>query len=171
MLSMSIEAANVAPDFSFRRKLLPDELKRLQEPAVIFEHEGFDSDGVKFFAYTVAGWLDGENVATIQGGCTVGGDVILIHADDRETADQIACMGLFDTITLLGEEDNQIVEAAASLARLSSIGATDRLDLATAKPANRSDAFEQDMQNIRKLRGDDILLAAGGVDPGDAPAS
>jgi hypothetical protein len=160
---MSIAAANVAPDFSFRRKLLPDELKRLADPVVLFEHEGFDSDGVRFFAYTVAGWLDGENVATIQGGCTVGGDVIIIHADDRDTADAIACMGLQDTINMFEDEDAQLVEAAASLARLQSVGATDRVDLATAAPANRSDAFERDMQAIRKLRGDDILLSAGGV--------
>lgn len=158
-----IPAANVAPDFSFRRKLSTEELRRLDEPVVLFEHEGFDDDGAHFFVYTVAGFLDGANVATVQGGCTVGGDLIIINADDRETADAMAAMGLHDTILLLDQEDEQIVEAAASLARLESVSPITRLEKATAAPADRSDEFEHDMQAIRKLRGDDIVLAAGAV--------
>lgn len=166
---MSISAANVAPDLSFRRRLVADDLRRLQDPAVIFEHEGVDDDGEPFWVYTIAGWLNGENVATIQGGCTVGGEAIVISGvPDRETADAVACMGLGDTIDALDGEDEQLVEAAAALARLSTVGAIDRMDKATAAPSDRSDAFEQDMQAIRVLRGDDILLSAGHVDE-DAP--
>lgn len=165
MLCMSIAAANVAPDFSFRRQLTTDDLRRLEEPVVLFEHEGLDDEGERFYVYTVAGWLDGANVATIQGGCTVGGDVITISGvHDREAADAMACMGLFDTINLLDQEDAQLVDAAVALERLGSVSPIERIDRATAAPADRSDRFESDMQAIRKLRGDDIILAAGAVE-------
>lgn len=160
---MSIAAANVAPDFSWRRRLTVGELRRLDDPVVLFEHYGHDSDGEPFYVYTVAGWLDGANVATSQGGCTVGGDTIIIHADSREVADAMAAQGLGDTIRLLDQEDDNLVEAAASLARLETIGALDRMKLATAAPADKSDQFEHDAAAIRVLRGDDILLSAGGV--------
>lgn len=159
-----IAAANVAPDFSFRRRLVADDLRRLQEPAVIFEHEGIDSDGARFFVYTVAGWLDGVNVATIQGGCTVGGEVILINADDRTSADDMACLGLADTIGALDREQELHDEAIDALARLTTIGVLDRMALATAKPGDKSDAFVEDADKLRLLAGDDIVLAAGRVE-------
>lgn len=160
---MSIAAANVAPDLSFRRRLTTAELKRLEDPVVLFEHFGHDTDGAPFYVYTVAGWLDGQNVATAQGGCTVGGDAIVINADDRDTADAMAAQGLGDTINFLDQEDEHIAEAAASLARLETIGALDRMKLSTAAPADKSDQFEHDAAAIRVLRGDDIVLSAGAV--------
>lgn len=165
MGAMSIAAANVAPDLSFRRRLTTDDLRRLEDPVVLFEHEGVDSDGETFWVYTIAGWLDGQNIATVQGGCTVGGEAIVISGvSSRDVADQVAAMGLHDTILALDAEEEHLVEAAAALARLDSVNPLVRLDKATAAPADRSDAFEQDMQAIRKLRGDDIVLAAGGMD-------
>jgi aspartate 1-decarboxylase len=77
---MSIAAENIAPAFHTRRSINAADLKRLQDPAVIFEGERADSDGERFYTYTVAGWLDGQNIASMQGGATVGGDVIVIHA-------------------------------------------------------------------------------------------
>ena len=93
------------PDFSSRRELSLDELARLDEPACIYEDFYVDSDGVHAYIYTVAGWLDGQNVAVDQrgefvGGCTVAGDVILIHAADRQAADAMAALGLEDTISM-----------------------------------------------------------------------
>lgn len=134
----------------------------MQEPAVIFESASLDSDGSPFFTYTVAGWLDGENVATIQGGATVGGEVIVIAADDRETADLIAGMGLQDTIDALNREQERHIDALAAQARLESVNPIRRMDLATAPDSEKNPEFIADQLAIRTLRGDDIVLAAGG---------
>lgn len=156
---MQIQSANVAPDFSQRRQIHAQDLLRLQEPAVIFEHHGIDSDDAHYFVYTVAGWLDGENIATIQGGATIGGDVIVIHADKREDADLMAGLGLQDTINAIQHEDEAMLDALAAKARLDSVGAIDRMDMATRK--DKSDAYVEDINKIRPLIGDDIILAGG----------
>lgn len=161
---MSIAAANVAPSFGFRRSIHADDLKRLQDPAVIFEHEGTDSDGARFYLYTVAGWLDGQNIATHEGGATVGGDVIVIHADDRASADAMAGLGLQDTIDGLMRESDAIVDAAVALERLRSVGPIERINQATKPDSDKSDAFVEDATKARRLVGDDIVLAAGGVE-------
>jgi hypothetical protein len=160
---MSIAADSVAPAFHLRRSIHAQDLRRLQEPAVIFEGERTDSDGARFYMYTVAGWLDGENVATMQGGATVGGDVILIAADTRDSADLMAGMGLQDTIDALNREEEATLDALAAKARLESVNPIRRMDLATASEKNPE--FVADSLAIRKLRGDDIVLAAGGVEP------
>lgn len=157
-----IEAANIVPNLAVRRSLTIEELKRLQEPAAIFEYEGRDSDGVPFYAYTVAGWLDGANVATIQGGCTVGGDAMVIHADSRAHADWLAADGLGTTLTALDGEDAAYIDAQAALARLATVGSVERLNLAIKPNADKSNAFVDDVNAIRPLIGDDIILAAGG---------
>lgn len=163
---MSIAADNIVPAFHLRRSITAQELRRLQEPVVIFECERQDSDGATHYLYTVAGWLDGENVATMQGGATVGGDVIVIHADSREQADAMAGIGLQDTIDALNREEEATLDALAAQARLDSVNPVRRLELATA--AEKNPEFVADSEAIRRLRGDDILLAAGGVDPGPA---
>ena len=99
-------AALMVPGFGARRSLSEDELLRLEEPAVIFEHFHVDSDGAHAYVYTVAGYLNGKNVAHLDGigsavGCTIGGDVIVIHEQDRAAADDMASQGLQDTIDLL----------------------------------------------------------------------
>jgi hypothetical protein len=159
-----IAAANVAPSFAFRRDIHADDLKRLQDPAVIFEHEGKDEDGALFFVYTIAGWLDGENIATELGGATVGGDVIVIPADNRLMADDIACMGLQTTIDALHGESEALVEAAVALERLRSVGPVERIDQAIKPDSDKSGAFVEDTAKARRLVGDDIVLAAGGVE-------
>lgn len=160
---MSIPADSVLPAFHLRRSIAAQDLRRLQEPAVIFEAERQDSDGVTHYLYTVAGWLDGVNIATMQGGATVGGDVIVIHADSREQADAMAGIGLQDTIDALNREEQATLDALAAQARLDSVNPVRRLELATA--AEKNPEFVADSEAIRRLRGDDILLAAGGVDP------
>lgn len=161
---MSIAAANVAPDFLSRRSISAADLRRLQEPAVIHEGKFHDSDGAPFHVYTVAGWLDGENVFTLQGGATVGGEAIVIPVEDRETADEIAGMGLRDTIDALNAEEVVRIDALAAKARLESVNPLRRMDLATAPDSEKNPEFVADSEAIRKLRGDDILLAAGGVE-------
>lgn len=88
-------------DFSTRYALKNDELIRLDDPVALFEGEHVDSDGKRGYAYTVAGWLDGRNVCTLQGGCTVEGDAIMVHAQDRAEADVMAAHGLEMTIDIL----------------------------------------------------------------------
>ncbi len=156
-----IEAANVRVNLAGRRSLTTDELKRLQEPACIFEYCAADTDGEMHYVYTVAGWLDGQNVATVQGGCLVGGEAMVLHALSRDHADYLACDGLGTTINALHSEDERYLDAQAALARLASVGAVDRLDLATAPDADKSEAFVSDVDAIRPLIGDDIILAGG----------
>lgn len=160
-MAAMIAADNIAPAFHARRSITAQELQRLQEPAVICEGERRDSDGEPYYIYTVAGWLDGVNIATIQGGCTVGGDVIVIHARSRADADLMAGLGLQDTIDALSREDDKIADAMAAQARLASVNAVRRLELAAA--ANKNRDFVADTEAIRPLRGDDIVLAAGSV--------
>lgn len=160
---MTIAAANTVPTFHHRQQLVADDLRRLQEPCVIFEHQGQDSDGVDYWLYTVGGWLDGQPLAD---GCTVKGEVILIHASSREEADVIAAHGLEDTINALNGEESAYQQAQAALARLSTIGAVDRMDLAKRTGADKSDAFEADAAAIRPLIGDDVILTVG--NPGAA---
>lgn len=158
---MTIAAANVAPNFLLRPSITAEELRRLQEPVALFEHEGRDSDGQRFFVYTVAGWLDGQNIATAQGGCTVGGQVIIINADSREQADFIAADGLGTTLNALDEDINHTREAERALDRLESVGEQERLNQAIRPDKNES--FVADADRIQKLRGDDVILTAGRV--------
>jgi len=151
-----------AREINSRRSLAIEDLLRLDEPAVIFETSGLDSDGVPFWVYTVAGWLDGENVATIKGGCTIGGQAILVNARSRAEADFLAGSGLEDSINALRVEETKYLDALAALARLDSVGAAERLEQSIKRGADRSDAFVADTEAIRCLRGDDVLLSAGG---------
>ena len=163
---MSIAAANIHPAYYLRQKLAAEDLRRLVEPCVIFEHQWLDDDGEKCWAYTIGGLLNGKAVGDMQGGATVGGEVIIVHADSRGEADAIASLGLMDTINALDSEGAAYVEAQAAKARLAEVGPVRRLELATAAPADMSDQFVEDSQAIRKLRGDDIVLTVGGVEPG-----
>lgn len=168
MPAMTPEAA--APNFLLWPKIQADDLARVEDPCVILEHEWTDSDNERCFAFTVGGWLDGKPLGNGHGsGVTLGGDVAIVHARDREEAKAIAAQGLLDTIAALRGEEAAYQEANAALARLQSVGAQQRLDLATAPASDKSDRFEGDTEAIRKLRGDDIVLTVGGVE-GAPPA-
>ena len=161
-----IQAADVHPDFLKFPRIDAADLRRVQEPCVIFQYHWLDSDGAKCWAYSVGGFLDGKPLGGFQGGVTIGGDVMIVHADTRGEADAIAAMGLQDTISALDAEEGAYIDAHAALARLNEVSPIRRMELATASPANRSDEFQEDTAAIRKLRGDDIVLTAGGVDEG-----
>lgn len=156
-----IAASDCVPNFALRRNIPASDLKDVQEPAVLFEHHGFDSDGESYFVYTLGGWLNGENICTMLGGATVGGDVIVIHADDRFTADAMAVMGLEDTINALHTEDERLIDALAAQERLKTVGALDRLELAMKPDSEKPDSFILDQAKLRPLVGDDLILAAG----------
>ncbi len=157
---MSIQAANVAPSFLLHEKIKAEDLGRISDPCVILEHDGIDSDGAPYYCFTVGGWMDGRPLGNERGGCTVGGDVIVVSGVTREEAKLIASMGLQDSINALRGEQERYIEAQAALAKLNSIGPERRIDLAIAKPADKSDEFERDTALIRTLRGDDITLSA-----------
>ena len=81
-----------------------DDLLRLDDPCVIFELEHKDSDGVVSYLYTVGGWLNGQAIGepdhltkTVKG-CLVGGDCIIVQAENRGAADAMAADGLHQTI-------------------------------------------------------------------------
>ncbi len=158
---MQIDAANVRPTFSSRESITPDQLRHVDEPCVIFEALWLDDDGEKCWAYTVGGMLDGKPLGAM-GGVLVGDQAIIVHAETRELADAIASDGLLTTLSALDEEERDYIEAHAALARLTEAGPIRRIELATAKPADKSDAFVADTEAIRKLRGDDVMLSAGG---------
>lgn len=162
MLCM-IEAANTFPNFLSRQKLTADDLRRMSAVCPVFEHEWADSDGARCYAYSVGGLLDGVPVGGLDGGATIGGEVAIVHASNRVEADWLAAQGLLDTIEALRGEEAAYIEAHAALARLASVNDVRRLELATAKPSDKSDEFERDTALVTPLRGDDIVLTVGGV--------
>lgn len=165
---MSIAADSVVPTFHHRRALVADDLRRLDEPCVLFEYEGRDSDGARFFVYTVAGVLDGVR---LPDGCTVHGEVIVIREDRREAADAMASLGLMDTISALNEEHEKYLEAQVAMVRLRSVGELERLAQAMKPASEKSDAFVDDISKVRPLAGDDLLLTVGAVSGGDETRS
>lgn len=158
-----IAAANVHPAYWLRQRLTPEELRRIVDPCVILEHQWLDDDGEKCWGYTVGGRLDGQIVGDHQGGATVGGELMIVHADNRGEADAIASLGLMDTINALDAEEGAHLDALAAKARLDAAGPLVRLAKATASNADKSDEFERDAAAIVPLRGDDIVLTVGGV--------
>lgn len=86
-------------------------LPLLEYPAVIFEGEQADSDGVTAYIYTVAGMVRGvqvhknliENGQIRTYGALVGGDCILVHARNRADADAMAIEGLWHTMAMTTE--------------------------------------------------------------------
>lgn len=113
-----------APGLEGRLSIEISDLLRLDEPCVIFEADGRDSDGIPFYVYTVGGFLDGQPVGG-GFGVLVGGDAIIIHADSRRAADAMAADGLLATISAI--EDNRRARKAEKtqagvLADISQIG-------------------------------------------------
>lgn len=95
----------------------------------------------------------------------VGGEAMFVAGRDREAADAMAALGLQESIEALHAEERDFQEAHAALARLGQVSAVRRIELASAPAAELSDAFVEDTAAIRKLRGDDIVLSGGGVEP------
>jgi hypothetical protein len=158
MGGMSIQAADVAPSFLNHAEIVAADLPRISDPCVVLEHSGRDADGEPYHCFTIGGWLDGKPLGSMLGGCTVGGDVIIISGMDAEDAKLLAGMGLQDTIDGMRRESERYIDAQAARARLASVSPIVRMDKASAPAADKSDAFEHDAKLIRSLRGDDIVL-------------
>jgi hypothetical protein len=86
------------------------DLLRLDDPSAIFTGEHVDPDGVLSYLYTVGGWIDGRSVVEPDHltrsvrGALIGGDVILVQAENRAAADALAIDGLLHTIKLIRDE-------------------------------------------------------------------
>lgn len=91
-------------NFGARRSISMGDAVRIEDPCVLYEGEKTDAEGQRVFIYTVGGWLDGRNITTQAGGCTIGGDVIVISAKDRREADVLASEGFGDTIDMIRAE-------------------------------------------------------------------
>ena len=154
---MSIAAANVLPIFDHLPSSSLEDLIELQEPGCILEYEGHDDDGVAFFVFSIGGFLGGEMIHPSM----LGGQVIIITADDRYQATEIAVAGLETTINAELDKKSQEKSSLDALARLSSIGKLDRLEQAQKPDAEKSTDFVADVDAIRPLIGDDIVLTSG----------
>lgn len=86
------------------------DLINLSDVGVICEAERKDSDGERFFVYTVAGKLNGQTVAAVDHinkvvhGALIEGDAIIVHGRDRKEADWVALNGLVDTILMFRQQ-------------------------------------------------------------------
>lgn len=163
MAGMSLAAANLVPNFLLRRQIGLADLPRISEPCVVFEYEGTDSDGVPHWVYTVGGWLDGKPLGDHRGGVTIKGEVMVIHALSREHADFMASEGLQSTIDAEMSATRREMQARKALTRLAAVGPVERINQAIKPASDKSDAFVEDVDAVRPLVGDDIVLAAGRV--------
>lgn len=99
--------------FECHPDLTLEQLIDLNDVIVIAEAERKDSDGVPFYIFTVGGTIHGQPVVAVDHinkcvhGCTVEGDVIVVHAKSRAEAEWIATNGVEDTITMLRHEKAQ----------------------------------------------------------------
>lgn len=153
----------VPPNFLLRRQISLTDLPRIVDPCVVMEHEGVDSDGAPYWVYTVGGWLDGQPLGDHRGGVTIKGEVIVINAMSREHADWLAGDGLATTIDAEVASQSRERDAKKALERLGSVSRMERLDQALKPAADKSDAFVDDIDAVRPLVGDDVVLGAGRV--------
>lgn len=82
----------------YRQDLDMADLLRVEDLCVVFEGSRKDSDGVRYWVYTVGGRLDGQMIGGKEGGCLVGGQAIFVHGRNRTEADALAYDGLQDTV-------------------------------------------------------------------------
>lgn len=158
-----MRTATIVPSFANRASIDVQDLPRVTDLCVVFEFEGTDEEGRAYFVYTVGGWLDGRPLGNHLGGVNVGQQQIFIHnATSRAHADFLAYDGLELSANAQAQADREHQRSLEAQARLASIGALERMRLAQAGPADKSDAFVNDADAIRPLVGDDILLTVGG---------
>lgn len=96
-------------DQQYHEDITLDELLMLDDPCVVFQRSGTDSDGVGYFCYTVGGFLHGRRIGGPEGGALVGGDTIIVNATRRGDADDMAYHGLMQTIA--AERQNRVKSA------------------------------------------------------------
>lgn len=96
-----------------RQDLTIEQLMILEDPCVVFEGRRTDSDGERYWVYTVGGHIDGVMVGGQEGGALVGGETIIVHARNKKEADEMAYDGL--TVTIKIENDKRRAHEKRSL--------------------------------------------------------
>lgn len=94
-------------DKEMREDIGVETLPKIEDPAVVFEVCRKDSDGVKYWVYTVGGRLDGRVIGSEAGGALIGGQCIVVHGKNRPEADALAYEGLIDTIAMTRMEQDE----------------------------------------------------------------
>lgn len=94
----------------YRESIDLADLLRVEDLCAVFEGSRLDSDGVRYWCYTVGGRLDGRVIGGREGGCLVGGEAIIVHAADRREADAVAGDGLAVTVDM--ERRRRLEDAA-----------------------------------------------------------
>lgn len=159
-----MQTATIVPSFANRRSIDVQDLPRVNDLCVVFEFDGIDEEGKRYYVYTVGGYLDGRPLGNQLGGVNVGQQQIFIHnATSREHADWLASDGVETTANAQARADRDHEQRLEAQARLASIGALERMRLAQAPASDKSDQFVQDADAIRPLAGDDIILTTGGT--------
>ena len=157
-----MQTATIVPSFANRRSINAQDLPRISDLCAVFEFEGLDEEGKRYYVYTVGGMLDGKMLGNQLGGVNVGQQQIFIHnAISREHANFLAWEGLQTSTNAQAQADREHDAQLQAQARLASIGALERMRLAQSPEKNEQ--FVKDADAIRPLIGDDILLAANGT--------
>ena len=91
-------------DKELREDLSVETLPRLEEPCVVLEGVRKDTDGVKYWIFTVGGMLDGRVIGGQEGGALIGGQCIVVHGRNKPEANALAYEGLMDTIGMIRME-------------------------------------------------------------------
>lgn len=93
-------------DKEMREDIDTEKLPEIDDACVVFEACRKDTDGVKYWIYTVGGRLDGRVIGSEQGGALIGGQCIVVHGKNRPEADALAYEGLSDTIAVIRREQS-----------------------------------------------------------------
>lgn len=91
-------------DKELREDLAVETLPQLEDPCVVLEGVRKDSDGVKYWIFTVGGILDGRVIGGQEGGALIGGQCIVVHGRNKPEANALAYEGLMDTIGMVRME-------------------------------------------------------------------
>lgn len=91
-------------DKELREDLSVETLPRLEDPCVVLEACRKDSDGAKYWIFTVGGLLDGRVIGGPDGGALIGGQCIVVHGRNKPEANALAYEGLMDTIGMIRME-------------------------------------------------------------------
>jgi hypothetical protein len=149
-----LTAAEVAPSFHMRQRLVAEDLPRLDEPCVIFEHHGRDSDGASFFVYTIGGYLDGRPLLTAAPWAVTSSSSTPTVARTRTPWPRSACRTRSTPCAARTTGSRTPPRRWAGWDR-SPIA---RMEAATKPASDISDDFVRDSALIRPLIGDDIVL-------------
>lgn len=104
-------------DKELREDLSVETLPRLEDPCVVLEAVRKDTDGVKYWIFTVGGLLDGRIIGGQEGGALIGGQCIVVHGRNKPEANALAYEGLMDTIGMVRMEQEERIRRGVDNAK------------------------------------------------------